>query len=319
MSSIVVTLKEMNDTGRKMLENAGCQIITAREDMTYEGQIELIKEVQPDAIFCRVDRVGKEMIDASPNLKVIAKQGVGLDNIDIDYASQQKIYICNSPGGNSVSVAEHSILLMMMCATRHQYVENQMHAGNFNVRYKLRNTFELKGLTLGIIGTGAIGQMVAKIASVGFGMKIIGFDLRVTETLVPLEYMSMEDVFRKADFVSLHLPSNPVTRHSIGYELFSLMKPTAYLINCARGDIIVEEDLVRAIKEGKMAGAGLDVFDQEPPTLENPLLHMEEVVATPHTGATTSQSSRRCTEIACQGILDVLNRRKRIAGQANWF
>jgi D-3-phosphoglycerate dehydrogenase len=310
----------MDVCGHEMLEKAGCKVITAPEGTTTAGFVKLIADNQVDAIFCRTDKVTKEMIDASKKLKVIGKQGVGLDNIDMDYATGKHLPVIWCPGGNANAVAEHTIQMMMMCATRYRYVDEAMRGGNFNVRYTLKNTWELKGRTLGLLGCGRIGQMVAKIAMDGFGMNIIGYDpFPPKSPLVPIEMMSQNEVLAKADFISLHMPSLPTTVHSINYEKFSLMKPTAFFINCARGDVIVEDDLVRALQEGKIAGAGLDVFEKEPLPLTDPLVTLDNVVLTPHTAATTTQSVQNCTRMACQGILDALNGVTPIFNMANKF
>ncbi|MCI2161463.1 MAG: hydroxyacid dehydrogenase [Oscillospiraceae bacterium] len=316
----VLSLKAMDPIGHKMMEDADCEVITAPDGSKTEDFIKLIKDNQVDAIYCRVDKVTKEMIDASKNLKVISKQGVGLDNIDMEYASSKKIPVGWAPGGNATSVAEHTILLMMMCAVRYRHVDSEMRKGNFNVRYTLKGTWELTGQTLGLLGCGRIGQIVAKIASQGFGMKVIGYDpFPPKAPLVPIEMMSQDEVLKQADFVSLHMPSMPSTVHSINYDKFCMMKPSAFFINCARGDVIVEDDLVRALNEKKIAGAGIDVFEKEPLPLNDPLVTLDNVVLTPHTSATTIQSVRKCTTMACQCIIDALNGKIPVSYQANKF
>lgn len=303
----VLTLKYMDELGRRMLEEGGCEVIQSKED-SVEGYIREITALQPDAIFCRTDKVTPEMVDASSKLRVVAKQGVGLDNICMDYCTEKNIQVVWAPGGNANAVAEHTIMLMMMCAERYRYVDKQMRRNNFEVRYTLHNTYELKGRTLGLLGCGRIGQMVAQKALYGFNMKVIGYDPNPPiNPIVHIDMMSLEDVLRKADIVSLHMPGLPSTYHLLDYEKLSMMKPDAVLINCARGSVIAENDLIKILNEGKILGAGLDVFEQEPLTMENPLLGMTRVVATPHTAATTVQSVENCTRMACQSILEVLH------------
>lgn len=316
----VLTLKEMDPMGHRLLAEIDAQIITAPEQASREELLRLIADEQVDAIFSRTDRVDRAMMDASPNLKVVAKQGVGLDNIDVDYATSRHIPVIWAPGGNANAVAEHTILLMLMCATRYRYVDEEMREGDFGVRYNLNNTWELKGQTLGLLGCGHIGQTVAKIAANGFGMTIIGCDPHPPmDPIVPIHILSREEVLAKSDFVSLHMPSLPSTIHSIRYQEFSLMKRSAFFINCARGNVIVEQDLIRALKEGLIAGAGLDVFEQEPLPMSSELLQMENVVVTPHTAASTNQSVRNCTYLACQGVIDALLGRHHISNMANRF
>lgn len=309
MSYKVITLKQMDQSGHEYLAQHGVEVITSQCD-NEAGWIKEIAENQVDGIFCRVDKITPAMMDASPNLKVIAKQGAGLDNIDIPYATSKKIQVVYSPTGNMQTVAEHATMLLLMCAQRYRYVDHQMRGGNFNVRYTLTGTHDLNGHTIGLIGCGRISQCFAKILVHGFGMKVIGYDPYITpdKLQVPIELKATaEEVWQEADYVSLHLQSNDETRHSIGYKQFSMMKPTASFINCARGDLIVEADLIRALQEGKIYGAALDVFEQEPLPLDHPFLTMENVVLTPHMGAATQDSVIRCTTTSCEEIVQVLN------------
>lgn len=316
----VLSLKEMDETGRRMLAEIGAEVITPPETATQAEWIHLIAEQQVDAIFSRTDPVTRAVMDASPNLKVVAKQGVGLDNIDVDYATKRHIPVVWAPGGNSNAVAEHTIMLMLMCAVRYRFVDRELREGDFGVRYRLNSTWELKGQTLGLLGCGHIGQTVAKIAANGFGMRIIGYDpYPPMDPIVPIDMMDKEQVLARADFISLHMPSLPSTVHSITYEDFSRMKPSAFFINCSRGNVVVEQDMIRALKDGRIAGAGLDVFEQEPLPLSSELLKMDNVVVTPHTAASTSQSVRKCTYLACHGVIDALLGHKHIANMANRF
>ncbi len=199
---------------------------------------------------------------------------------------------------------------MLACARRFNYVDQIFRGGNFGVRYGLHNTFELQGMTLGLIGCGRIGQSIAKIAINGFGMKVIGYDpyAKPENMTVAIELKpEMEDVFKESDFVSLHLPSTPETKHSIGLDYFKLMKPTASFINASRGDVIVEEDLIKALNDKVIMGAGLDVFEQEPLPMDSPLMSMPSVIATAHTAATTEQSVKKCCEMVAGDIADVLH------------
>ena len=309
MSYKVITLKQMDQSGHEYLAQHGVEVITSQCD-NEAGWIKEIAENQVDGIFCRVDKITPAMMDASPNLKVIAKQGAGLDNIDIPYATSKKIQVVYSPAGNMQTVAEHATMLLLMYAQRYRYVDHQMRGGNFNVRYTLTGTHDLNGHTIGLIGCGRISQCFATILVNGFGMKAIGYDPYITpdKLQVPIELKATADeVWQQADYVSLHLQSNDETRHSIGYKQFSMMKPSASFINCARGDLIVEADLIRALEEGKIYGAALDVFEQEPLPLDHPFLTMENVVLTPHMGAATQDSVIRCTTTSCEEIVQVLN------------
>ena len=309
MSYKVLTLRPMDICGHEYLHASGVEVITSEAE-DEAGWIQEISEHQPDAIYCRVDMITAEMMDASRNLKVIAKQGAGLDNIDIDAATERKIQVVYSPAGNMNTVAEHVTMLLLMLAQRYRYVDHQMRDGNFNVRYSLTNTWDLRGHTMGLIGCGRISQTLAGILINGFGMRVIGYDpfIKPEQLKVPIELkMTSEEVWKEADYVSIHLQSNELTRYTVGYRQFRMMKPTACFINCARGDLIVEEDLIRALREGRLAAAALDVFEQEPLPMDHPFVTMENIILTPHTGAATQDSVERCTLTSCEEIVQALH------------
>ena len=305
----VIFLKELDVSGKNILWDDGAEIIITGGH-SEEVFIQEIRDNQVDAIMCRTEIVTPAMMDASPNLKVIAKHGVGLDNIDMEYATQKGIQVVYAPLGNSNSVAEHVIMLMLMAARRFQHVDREFRNGNFDVRYTLQDTYELDGKTLGILGCGRIGQIIANKAAFGFGMDVIGYDpyAKQEQMKAPIKLLeSRDDVLAQSDFISLNLPSLPSTRGSIDLEAFQKMKDKAIFINCSRGDVVVEADLVRALQEGIILGAGLDVFDKEPIDYSNPLLEMSNVIMTPHTAATTQQAVIRCCSTAAQGIVEVMN------------
>lgn len=305
----VLFLKELDVSGKQILWDDGAEIIVTgghSEDVF----IKEIQEHQVDAIMCRTEIVTPAMMDASPNLKVIAKHGVGLDNIDVEYATKKGIQVVYAPLGNYNSVAEHVIMLMLMAARRYKHVDREFRSGNFDVRYTLQDTFELEGLTLGILGCGRIGQIIANKAALGFGMNVIGYDpyARQESMKAPVKLLeNRDDVLARADFISLNLPSLPSTRGSIDYAAFQKMKTNAFFINCSRGDVVVEADLIKALQEGLILGAGLDVFDKEPIEYTNPMLEMDNVIMTPHTAATTRQAVVRCCTTAARGIMEVMN------------
>lgn len=305
----VLFLKELDVSGKQILWDDGAEIIVAggRSEDVF---IKEIREHQVDAIMCRTEIVTPAMMDASPNLKVIAKHGVGLDNIDVEYATKKGIQVVYAPLGNYNSVAEHVIMLMLMAARRYKHVDREFRSGNFDVRYTLQDTFELEGLTLGILGCGRIGQIIANKAALGFGMNVIGYDpyAKQESMKAPVKLLeNRDDVLAKADFISLNLPSLPSTRGSMNYAAFQRMKPKAFFINCSRGDVVVEADLIKALQEGLILGAGLDVFDKEPIEYTNPMLEMDNVIMTPHTAAATRQAVVRCSTTAARGIMEVMN------------
>lgn len=308
----ILFLKEMDHSAKDVLAQNGIEVIVSKSKSEAEYVREIEKD-QVDGLFCRTEPVTAAMMNASKKLKVVAKQGVGLDNIDMNYATGHGIQVVYAPRGNSNSVAEHTMFLILACARRFNYVDRIFRGGNFEVRYTLHNTFELEGMTLGLLGCGRIGQLVAKKAANGFGMKVIGYDPFVKPGTLdaPITIKATkEEVLKESDFISLHMPSTPETRHSIGAKDFALMKPTASFINAARGDVVVEPDLVEALKAGTILGAGVDVYAKEPLPMDDPLLQLPQVIATPHTAATTEQSVKRCCTTAAQGIVEVMKGQK---------
>jgi D-3-phosphoglycerate dehydrogenase len=309
----VLLLQDVDPAGKEYLEQNGCECILAAHREGNE-MIEEIRKINPEAFLVRVDGVTREMMEAAPALKVIAKHGVGVENVDIKAASEKGIRVVNVPGGNYLSVAEHAAFLMMACAKRYKETERLFGEDGFQARYELPRALELGGRTLGILGCGHIGRALARIASAGLDMKVRGWSRSLPAGIVTEEGIegasSREEVIRAADFLVLCLPSTAETRHSIGMKELNMMKKTAFLINVARGDIVVEQDLIRALEEKQIAGAGLDVFDPEPPDPRNPLLHREDVVATPHFAAFTGEAMVRMSLQAAQQIVEVLQGKK---------
>ena len=224
-------------------------------------------------------------------LKLLQLVSAGYDRCDIEAARRAGVPICNNGGANAVAVAEHAILLMLAVSRRlawqHANVAAGRWRGNNVADVKL---YELHGRTLGIIGLGTIGKKVARMAT-AFGMQVIYYDTaRLTEDeadALGVRFRLLEEVLRSADLVSLHVPLTPATRHMIGAEQLALMKPTAYLINTCRGPVVDEPALCSALAEGKIAGAGLDVFDREPPPADNKLFTLDNVILTAHMAGPT--------------------------------
>ena len=230
--------------------------------------------------------VNAEFFKRAPKLKLMQLLSAGYDTVDIEAARGAGIPVCNNGGANSTAVSEHAILLMMAVARRlvwqHESVAAGRWRGNDLAGTKL---YELRDKTLGIIGLGAIGKKVARLAN-AFGMTVHYYDIRrvseAEEDALHVRFKLMGEILRNADIVSLHVPLTPASRHMIGAAEIALMKPSAYLINTCRGPVVDEVALTAALSEGKIAGAGLDVFDQEPPPADNPLFRLKNVVLTPH-------------------------------------
>jgi len=228
---------------------------------------------------------------SAPKLKLLQLVSAGYDRCDVEAARRAGVPICNNGGANAVAVAEHALLLMLavsrQLAWQHSNVAAGRWRGNNIATVKL---FELHGRTLGIIGLGTIGKKVARLAA-AFGMQVIYYDtVRLTEDqadALDVRFRLKEEVLRSADLVSLHVPLTPATKHLIGAPELALMKPTAYLINTCRGPVVDEVALYAALAEGRIAGAGLDVFDQEPPPSDNRLFALDNVILTPHLAGPT--------------------------------
>lgn len=225
--------------------------------------IEAIKKdvIECDAILARTAPFPAEVLEAGKKLKVIARHGVGVDNIDVDKASELGIYVTNTPESNSNTVAELALGLIIALGRNLISCDKAIRSGDFEFRNR-KFGVDLEGKTLGILGIGKIGKLLSLKAYNGLSMKVIGYDPFLTKKNFPSEVEKIEkrdELFSKSDFVSVHIPSSPETKKSIGMREFKLMKPTAFFINVARGDLIVEKDLIKALQVGIISGAGLDV------------------------------------------------------------
>ncbi len=232
-----------------------------------------------------------EVLRDQPRLRVIVRAGVGVDNIDVPTATRQGIVVMNTPGGNTVSTAEHTLALILALSRNVAQANDSLKAGRWD-RNKFTGT-QLGGKTLGIVGLGRVGLAVARRAQ-GFDMKVIGFDPFLSaeraaelgiETVSPLD-----DLWGRCDNISLHTPLSAETRNLIGPEALAKMKPSVRIINCARGGLIDEPALAEALTSGRVAGAAVDVFDPEPPPADHPLVGHPKVLVTPHLGASTVEA-----------------------------
>jgi D-3-phosphoglycerate dehydrogenase len=250
-------------------------------------------------------KVTEKLIAQATNLKVIGRAGIGVDNVDIPAASRRGIIVMNTPFGNSITTAEHAIALLFAVARQIPEANESTHAGKWE-----KNRFmgvEITGKTLGIIGAGNIGSIVAARA-IGLRMNVIAYDPFLSEQRAQelgVEKVELDDLFRRSDFITLHTPMTDKTRGIINKDAFARMKDGVRIINCARGGLVVEADLIEALKSGKVAGAGIDVFETEPAN-ENPLFHMENVVCTPHLGASTSEAQENVALQIAEQMSDYL-------------
>lgn len=251
-------------------------------------------------------KVTAELMDAAERLRAVGRAGVGVDNIDVAGATARGIVVMNAPDGNTITTAEHTIALLVALARRVPQANASLRAGRWE-----RKRFigvELQGKTLGIVGLGRIGRTVAARAA-GFGMNIIAYDPFVAPEQardLELEVAPLEELFSRADFITVHTPLTNETRGIIGAQAFQQMKRGVRIINCARGGLVDERALLDAIKEGIVAGAALDVFEQEPPAADNPLLALDEVIATPHLGASTKEAQEGVAVTVAEQMRDYL-------------
>lgn len=245
----------------------------------------------------------RDVLTRHPDLKIIARVGVGYDAVDVAAATELGVVVTIAPGTNQDSVAEHTFMLILALARQlirqHQLTSAGGWPRNANVPVRAR--------TLGILGLGRIGKAVA-LRGLAFGMRVIAYEpfpdpSFVAKHSIPL--LSLEEVMREADYLSLHVPMSPQSRHLIDSKTLAWMKPTAFLINTSRGGLINEPDLHDALKAGRLAGAGLDVFDQEPPDPDNPLLKLDNVVLTAHTAGVDTRSRDDMALSAAQAIIDL--------------
>ena len=270
------------------LREAGLEVVERTGMSPEELAAELAKGYE--AIVVRsATKVRKAAIDAAVGLKLIVRAGVGLDNIDVEYAREKGIQVRNTPRASTDSVAELALAHMLALARSLPQATISLREGKWEK--KAFKGIELSGKTLGVIGIGRIGQAVARRA-LCLGMRVIAFDKFVKESPLPeVRMVSLEELLREADFITLHVPADPAGP-VIGQREIALMKDGAYLINCARGGVVDEAALLSALNSGKLAGAGLDVFEEEPPT-NMELLHHPKVSLTPHIGAQTKEAQAR--------------------------
>lgn len=248
--------------------------------------------------------VTREMIEHAPNLKLICTFGAGTDHIDVAAATERGIPVVNGRGGGAISVAEMVVSMMMALARNLPEYDYEMRQGIWRSRLAV----EVFGKTAGILGVGAIGSELVRILHDGFHMRILANDVVPNQQLVEkygVEYVSQEELFRQADFISIHTPLLPSTRGMVNDEKFDMMKPTAFLINASRGGVVDEEALLRALLDKKIAGAGLDVFEQEP-YVNNCFAELRNVITTTHCAANTPETVFRIARMLTEDIEDVL-------------
>ncbi|HNU54133.1 MAG TPA: D-glycerate dehydrogenase [Candidatus Syntrophosphaera sp.] len=273
------------------------------------GRQQLMQDVKDmDALLCLLtDSIDKELLEAAPRLKCVSNLAVGFNNIDLEYARSRNIAVCNTPGVLTETTADLTWALLLACARRVVEADNYARSGRFEGWEPLLMLgVDVFSKTLGIIGMGRIGSAVARRAE-GFGMKVLWFDPQVDPKTVSDKYerADLRHLCSSSDFISIHVPLTPDTHHLVNSELLSLMRPTAVLINTARGPIVDEEALIKALRDKKIAAAGLDVFENEP-EIPAELLELENAVLLPHIGSASIETRTKMALMAAENAIAVI-------------
>lgn len=300
----VLVSDNLSEKGIEILKNTPGIEVDVNTNLSKEHLTEKIKDYHGLAIRSAT-KVTAEIIDEAKNLRVIGRAGIGLDNVDIKAATKRGIVVMNAPEGNMITTAEHTISMMLALSRNIPQATISMKARKWEKKRFIGR--ELSNKTIGIIGLGRIGSIVADRAK-GLKMNIIAYDPFISKDKVHemgIERVSLDEIFARSHYITLHMPLNEETRNLINAEAFNKMKDGVMIINCARGGIINEKDLYEAIKSGKVAGAALDVFEQEPPE-DNPLFELDEVICTPHLGASTDEAQENVAVAIAEQITNYL-------------
>src|SRR6476619_6489045 len=295
---------DVSDSGLQPLRDAG-MLIEKRVGLRLD---ELIKALAGSSglIVRSETKVTAQLLEAAPTLRVIGRAGVGVDNIDVPAATVNGVVVMNAPDGNTITTAEHTIALLISLARSIPQANASLKAGRWE-RKKFIGV-ELQGKTLGIVGLGRIGRVVASRAR-GLGMQIVAFDPFIAPEQardLEIELKPLDEVYARADFLTVHTPLTADTRGLINREVLGKMKPGARLINCARGGLVDEDALFEALTSGAIAGAALDVFSEEPPPADHRLLQLDQVIATPHLGASTTEAQEGVAFTVAEQMRDFL-------------
>ena len=294
------------EEGIEFLKSKGVEVV----DLTGIPKEELTKHIgDVDALIVRsATKVRKDLIDAAPTLKVIGRAGVGLDNVDVEYAKSKGIKVVNTPGATSISVAELVIGLMLAVYRKIAFGDRETRKGNWPK--KKCKGMELYGKTVGIIGIGRIGREVARRLKV-FGCKLYYYDIyhppKEILNEIGVEFCELDELLRESDIITIHVPLTPETKHMINAERIEKMKDGAVIINTSRGGVVDEDALYNALKSGKLYGAALDVYENEP-LKESKLFELDNIVLTPHIGAQTKEGQKRAGVEVAEKVYEELTK-----------
>ena len=302
----VLVCDPISQTGIEHLQQQnGLETIVLDRCHSEEELLPIMKDVSAMAVRSET-KVTKTILEAAPEMRIVGRAGVGVDNIDIEAATQNGVIVMNTPGGNTTATCELTFSMMMALARKIPQAHGSMVAGEWN--RKAFKGVELYGKTLGVLGMGRIGGEVARRA-VAFGMRVMAYDPYITPSrakALQVELASLEDIYAAADFITVHMPMTDETRGMLNKYTFATMKPNVRLLNCARGGIINEADLCEALKDGKIGGAALDVYESEPLAKDSPLRNCPNLILTPHLGASTVEAQDNVGLEVAQGISDYL-------------
>ena len=300
----ILVADEVSDSGLQPLRDAGF-VVAKRTRLSAADLSDALSDCAGLVVRSET-KVTADLMDSAKTLRVVGRAGVGVDNIDVPAATERGIVVMNAPDGNTITTAEHTIALLIALARRVPQANSSLKSGHWD-----RKSFigvELQGKTLGVVGLGRIGRTVSARAR-AFGMKIVAFDPFIASEQardLEIELAPLEELFASADFITIHTPLTAETRGVIGRDAFARMKKGVRIINCARGGLVDESALYDAIKSGTVAGAALDVFAQEPPAPDHPLLLLDEVIATPHLGASTAEAQEGVAFTVAEQMRDYL-------------
>ncbi len=304
MAKVLISDK-LSQKGVKILKDAGFEV-DEKFDFDEDQLAAAIKDY--DALVIRSGtKATAKIIEGADNLKIIARAGVGVDNVDLDAATKKGVIVVNSPEGNTIAAAEHTVAMTLAMARNIPQAHGSLTKEHKWDRAKYKGV-EVFGKTLGIVGLGKIGSHVAKCLS-GMGMKVSAYDPFASKEhaeSIGVDLKKLDEIIRESDFISFHIPKTEETKGMINAEKFSMMKDGVRIVNCARGGIIVESDLAEACKSGKVAAAAVDVFEVEP-TTESPMFDCENIVAVPHLGASTEEAQINVAVDVCEQAVAVLN------------
>lgn len=302
----VLLTQPIHARGMEILESAVETVVVAPDD-----KIETIASLldgEVTGVVVRYNVFNRYLMEKAPNLKVIARHGIGVELIDLEAARERGVLVVNTPDAATVSVAEHVVMMVLALSKKMLFADRELKKGNYSVKDNYMPD-DVEGKLLGLVGFGKIGREVEKRCK-ALGMNVTAYDpfmdRAAFEGLGVEKAPSLEDLLERSDFVSLHTPLTPETQRLMGEAQFKLMKSSAYLINCARGQVVDEAALIKCLQEKVIAGAGLDVFEKEPPGADNPLFAMDNVIATPHSSSLTVNGKIKMATGAAEQLLKVL-------------